>query len=124
MAITRLTDRTIIAEYASGGLYILMTMMMLGDMMFNNAYHPYSMIIVFGAFGFLQCASVAFRKDMILLRVCMTWVSASIWTWLTFTNYEHLLSMGVLVVGITNMYAFVYLVNRVSIDWNRYFKEE
>lgn len=119
-----IVDKTVVAEYASAISYAMVAAAMVVDKFKDEQINSYAFMIVFIMFGFLQGVAVIFKHDMILLRVCMSWISASVWSWLAATQYRYPLSMVVLTIGIINMYSFIYLVNRVSIDWNMYFKEE
>lgn len=111
-------------EVASAASFILTALGLASGTFTDSITISYFWIIMFGIFGLLQSVSLVFRRDLIILRICMAWISGSLWSWMTYINYDHILHIPVLVIGICNLYAFAYLTNHVSIDWNQYFKEE
>jgi hypothetical protein len=80
-------------------------------------------VVLFTVFALLQGAGIAFLRDMILLRIIMTWVAGSVWTWISYANMNSVLVVPMFLVGIANFVSFVDLSNRATIDWREFFQE-
>lgn len=75
-------------------------------------------IVLFFLFSFLQTVGLVFKNNLMFLRICMTWVSGSVWTWISFYNRESAMIVPMLIIGLWNFVSFVNLCNRASIDWH------
>lgn len=80
-------------------------------------------IILFSVFFVLQLVSVIFKENLLLLRICMTWISGSIWTWVSFSNREFIIIIPMVLIGLWNFISFIDLCNRATFDWQSLLKE-
>ena len=80
-------------------------------------------IVLFFLFSFLQTVGLVFKNNLMFLRICMTWVSGSVWTWVSFYNRESAMIIPMLIIGLWNFISFVNLCNRASFDWHAILKD-
>ena len=74
--------------------------------------------LLFVVFSFLQLCSIIFKENLQFLRICMTWVSGSLLTWLSYANRDSFIIYPMVIIGLTNFLSFINLCNKVSVDWN------
>lgn len=119
-----LADKTWLVELASSTSFILMTFLLIAGKINGSTPDVYFWIIIFGIFGFLQTLSLIYRRDLMLLRICMAWTAGSVWTWLTYANKETILQAPMLTIGLCNLFAFAVLCSRATVNWTQLYKEQ
>ena len=115
-----LHDKTFVVEIASAIAFILAAISLSIN---SQPKADYFWIIIFGIFGVLQLTSLLFKENLVILRICMAWISGSVWSWLTYISFDDAMHATALALGGCNMYAFIVLTNRVTVDWAEYFGE-
>lgn len=119
-----MNDKLIIAEFLSAISFGILIYSLLQNPFFRvDEQDSIFWIILFSLFSFLQICSIVLSKDMTFLRICMTWISGSIWTWLTYVNKESYLLVPMLLIGLANFLSFINLCNKVSVDWHSLINE-
>lgn len=117
-------DKTLIVEMLSAMAFLVMSLVLIifrtiAPELNNSPFW----ISVFAIFSILQFMGIAFKYDLVLLRICMSWVAGSTWTWLALASINSILAIPVMGIGLFNLYAFVVITNRASIDWSKFFQE-
>ena len=81
----------------------------------------WSLIMV--CFAVLQFVSIQFREDLKVLRICMAWIAGVTWSWFALSTLNTVVVVPALCIGIFNMYSFIGLTNRATIDWYNIFRK-
>lgn len=71
-------------------------------------------------FGFLQIYSIYQYPRMEVLRTIMSWAAGVLWLWVSVVSFSyqyHIEDVGVLMLGIGNLYGFVINFNQLHIAW-------
>lgn len=119
-----MNDKLIIAEILSVISYsIFIFNLAVNQLIKLNEQDSVFWVILFSIFALIQLISIIFSKDMQFLRLCMTWVSGSIWTWLAYANKEFVLLIPMVLIGLLNFASFINLCNKTSIDWHTLIKD-
>lgn len=117
-------DKTLVVELLSAMAFLVMSISLV---VFRNIAPDLNnspfWISFFFIFSVLQFMGLAFKFDLVLLRVCMAWVAGSTWTWLALVSINNILAIPVMGIGLFNLYAFIVITNRTTIDWKRFFQE-
>lgn len=120
-----LPQDTRIAELLSGFAMVLvgMGLMVTGNSLIGtittiqeNAF--WCLITI--AFGSLQVFTLALYRKMEHLRFVLAWISGSFWIWVSsanFANGVHAPDIVTLMLGITNLYAFIVNLLLVKQSW-------
>jgi hypothetical protein len=51
----------------------------------------------------------------------MAWAAGSVWVTLALGSINNVLAVPVLMIGLFNLYAFILLTHRATVDWQKFF---
>ena len=117
------SEKHIGVEFLSSIAFLFMSMSMIFSNQNIDTLNSIFWIILFSVFFVLQLVSVIFKENLLLLRICMTWISGSIWTWVSFSNREFIIIIPMVLIGLWNFISFIDLCNRATFDWQSLLKE-
>ncbi len=119
-----MNDKLIVAEFLSAISFCVLIVYSIQNPFFRlDDRDSIFWIALFTIFAFLQMSTIIFSKDMKFLRICMTWISGSIWTWLTYVNKESCVIIPMIMIGLANFLSFINLCDKVSVDWHSLINE-
>lgn len=119
-----MNDKLIIAEFLSAISFCILIIYITQHPGFHlDDRDSIFWVILFTIFAFLQMCAIFFNKDMKFLRICMSWISGSIWTWLTYVNKESYIIIPMIMIGLANFLSFIHLCDKVSVDWHSLINE-
>lgn len=119
-----MNDKLIVAEFLSVISFCVLIVYSIQNPFFRlDDRDSIFWIALFTIFAFLQMSAIIFNKDMKFLRICMAWISGSIWTWLTYVNKESCVIIPMIMIGLANFLSFINLCDKVSVDWHSLINE-
>lgn len=123
-----LPQDTRIAELLSGISLLVVGMALLitgkgflhhSTVMVTMQYNAFWCILCI-AFGVLQISAIAVHRGLEHLRFILAWITGSFWVWLAsanFSNGANATEMVTMLLGITNLYAFIVNLLLVRQSW-------
>lgn len=107
------------AELASAGALLLLAMHLLfsGDLhtRLSSLQDVGFWVVLFASLGAAQLASLLAYPNTEILRALLGWVNGSLWIWLSLSAYSA--AGPAIMLGVTNLYAFVVNVNMLRTTW-------
>lgn len=72
-------------------------------------------VLAFSVLGFIQLVSLLAYPHTEILRAGMSWLNGLLWIWLSLSAYTA--AAPAIMLGVTNLYAFVVNVNLLRTTW-------
>lgn len=107
------------AELASAGALLLLALHIgfYDDLhvRLSSLHGMHFWVLIFSALGLAQLVSLLAYPNTEILRALLSWVNGLLWIWLSLSTYSA--AGPAIMLGVTNLYAFVVNVNLLRTTW-------